>query len=169
MFVPLRYKEEEDADGVGSSSQFYLDMGELENAVTDKTRMIIVNTPHNPTVGRAGLRSSFGPSVQRDARIRSGCSLLYIHKRALHSHSDQGKVFAREELEAIAALSKKHNLVVVSDEVYEWMVYDEVVHTRMASLDGYVSGYISVPHSTPLLHRFILCAPPHSVAECGAA
>jgi len=35
-----------------------------------------------------------------------------------------GKVFTKEELEKIAALAKKHNVVVVADEVYEWLVYE---------------------------------------------
>jgi kynurenine aminotransferase len=47
-----------------------------------------------------------------------------------------GKVFDREELTAIAGLVKKHDLLLLSDEVYEWMVYDGVQHTRIATLPG---------------------------------
>lgn len=42
----------------------------------------------------------------------------------------------RTEMEQIAKLAKKHNLIVLSDEVYEWMTYDDAEHIRMASLPG---------------------------------
>ncbi|KAL0850507.1 hypothetical protein ABMA28_012298 [Loxostege sticticalis] len=45
-----------------------------------------------------------------------------------------GKVFTRSELEMIANLCKKHNVLVVADEVYEWMVYEPHKHIRIASL-----------------------------------
>eukprot|EP01116_Phalansterium_solitarium_P013716 TRINITY_DN31117_c0_g1_i1.p1 TRINITY_DN31117_c0_g1~~TRINITY_DN31117_c0_g1_i1.p1 ORF type:complete len:443 (-),score=136.11 TRINITY_DN31117_c0_g1_i1:174-1502(-) len=47
-----------------------------------------------------------------------------------------GKVYTREELTAIADLAKKHDLLVLSDEVYEAMVYDGIEHTRIATLPG---------------------------------
>merc|ERR1712226_940746 len=48
-----------------------------------------------------------------------------------------GKVFTKEELEAVASLCKKHDVICVSDEVYEWMVYEEgLSHVRMATLDN---------------------------------
>jgi bifunctional pyridoxal-dependent enzyme with beta-cystathionase and maltose regulon repressor activities len=39
-------------------------------------------------------------------------------------------------MEEVARLAKKHNLIVLSDEVYEWMTYDDATHIRMASLPG---------------------------------
>ncbi|XP_072014497.1 kynurenine aminotransferase-like isoform X2 [Amphiura filiformis] len=45
-----------------------------------------------------------------------------------------GKVFNREELEMIANLCKKHNVLCVSDEVYEYMVYEGQKQIRMATL-----------------------------------
>jgi len=45
-----------------------------------------------------------------------------------------GKVWTRTEMGQIAKLAKKHNLIVLSDEVYEWMTYDDAEHIRMASL-----------------------------------
>jgi aspartate/methionine/tyrosine aminotransferase len=45
-----------------------------------------------------------------------------------------GKVFSRAELEQIAALSIRHDAIVVSDEVYDRMVFDGLEHTRIASL-----------------------------------
>ncbi|CAL8073140.1 unnamed protein product [Orchesella dallaii] len=47
-----------------------------------------------------------------------------------------GKVFSREELTDIARLCMKHDVLVISDEVYEWIVYGEEEHIRIASLPG---------------------------------
>ncbi|KAF2346250.1 Aminotransferase class I/classII, partial [Trinorchestia longiramus] len=47
-----------------------------------------------------------------------------------------GKVFSRAELEMIADLCKKHNVVAIMDEVYEWMTYTGEQHIRMANLPG---------------------------------
>ncbi len=47
-----------------------------------------------------------------------------------------GKVYSRDELQAIADLVIRHNLLVLSDEVYEWMVYGAAQHTRIATLPG---------------------------------
>ncbi|KAM9271240.1 kynurenine--oxoglutarate transaminase 1-like [Morus bassanus] len=47
-----------------------------------------------------------------------------------------GKVFSREELELIADLCVKHDILCISDEVYEWLVYDGKKHIRIASLQG---------------------------------
>jgi len=45
-----------------------------------------------------------------------------------------GKVFNRAELTNIADLCKKHNVLCLSDEVYEWMVYDGCEHIRICTL-----------------------------------
>lgn len=47
-----------------------------------------------------------------------------------------GKVFTHDDLKFISELAIKHDLLVISDEVYEWMVYDGKSHTKMASLPG---------------------------------
>jgi aspartate/methionine/tyrosine aminotransferase len=51
-----------------------------------------------------------------------------------------GKVFGRDELQQIAGLVIEHNITVLSDEVYEWMIYPgagrPVEHVRMATLPG---------------------------------
>lgn len=47
-----------------------------------------------------------------------------------------GKVFTRDELTHIADLCKKHNVLCISDEVYEWMVYKPHEHIRIATLPG---------------------------------
>lgn len=68
---------------------------DLEAAITGKTRLILLNTPHNPT----------------------------------------GKVFSRLELEHIAELCRRHDLLAVTDEVYEHLVYDGE-HICLAGLLG---------------------------------
>lgn len=47
-----------------------------------------------------------------------------------------GKVYSRDELAAIAAIVRRFNLTVLSDEVYEWMVYAPAEHVRIATLPG---------------------------------
>ena len=75
---------------------FRLDLDELSDAFNERTRVIIVNTPHNPT----------------------------------------GRVLDRTELEAIAALCQEHDVVALSDEVYEHIVFDESSHLSLATVDG---------------------------------
>ncbi|MDH2424166.1 pyridoxal phosphate-dependent aminotransferase [Sphaerisporangium sp. TRM90804] len=51
-------------------------------------------------------------------------------------HNPTGTVFTREELSAIAAVCQERDLVAISDEVYEHLVYDGVEHVPLASLPG---------------------------------
>lgn len=80
------------------------DPEELARAFNKRTRVILLNTPHNPT----------------------------------------GKVFSRVELETIAALCKKWDVLVLCDEIYEYMVYDGCKHVSMASLPGMKERTITV-------------------------
>ncbi|MFF2567754.1 pyridoxal phosphate-dependent aminotransferase [Streptomyces sp. NPDC058084] len=75
---------------------FALDLDELTAAVTERTRLILLNTPHNPT----------------------------------------GTVLSRAELTAIAELAQERDLLVVTDEVYEHLVFDDAEHVPIASLPG---------------------------------
>jgi N-succinyldiaminopimelate aminotransferase len=75
---------------------FALDGDALRALITDRTRMIILNTPMNPT----------------------------------------GKVFTEEELGIIASVCREHDLVALTDEVYEHLVFDEAEHKPLASLPG---------------------------------
>ncbi|EGD72300.1 aminotransferase class I and II [Salpingoeca rosetta] len=79
-----------------SPPNFALTEEALEQAVSEKTRMIISNTPHNPT----------------------------------------GRVLTQAELEAIASVCRKHNLIALSDEVYECVVFGDHTHRRLADLPG---------------------------------
>jgi aminotransferase len=54
-----------------------------------------------------------------------------------------GKVFTREELEFIAALAEKHDTFVITDEVYEHIVFEPYKHTYFASLPGMYERTIS--------------------------
>jgi len=74
---------------------FQPDEADLRAAISDKTRLILVNTPHNPT----------------------------------------GTVFGLETLRVIVELAHKHNALIVTDEVYEHLVFD-AAHTPIATLDG---------------------------------
>ncbi|AQT73536.1 aminotransferase [Streptomyces sp. fd1-xmd] len=74
---------------------FALDLDELRAAVTPRTRLLLLNTPHNPT----------------------------------------GTVLTPDELAAIAALAVERDLLVVTDEVYEHLVF-EGSHTPLAGFPG---------------------------------
>ena len=86
------------------SSQWKLDREKLEAAVSEKTRLLFINTPSNIP----------------------------------------GKVFSREELQVICDVAKKHDLLVVSDEVYEFLTYDGVQHVRIASMPGMFERTITI-------------------------
>jgi aminotransferase len=51
-------------------------------------------------------------------------------------HNPTGKVFSRAELEVIADLCLRHNLLAITDEVYEHITYDGLAHTSLAALPG---------------------------------
>jgi len=51
-------------------------------------------------------------------------------------HNPTGKVFSRDELRAIAELCQMHDVIAITDEVYEHILYDDASHTRMATLPG---------------------------------
>ncbi len=83
--------------------EFALDPDELRAAVGPRTRMLLLNTPHNPT----------------------------------------GRVLSREELDAVAEVCIEHDLVCVSDEVYEHLVYDGE-HMPPATLPGMAERTLTI-------------------------
>lgn len=85
-------------------ARFRLDLDELRAAVTDRTRLLLINTPHNPT----------------------------------------GTVLTREELTAIAELAVERDLLVVTDEVYEHLVFDEAEHLPLATFPGMRERTVSI-------------------------
>ncbi|HCV35947.1 MAG TPA: aminotransferase, partial [Acidimicrobiaceae bacterium] len=80
------------------------ELAELEAAVGPRTRLILVNTPHNPS----------------------------------------GKVFSAEELGQIARVAVDHDLLVVTDEVYEHLIYDGGSHVALATLPGMAERTLTI-------------------------
>lgn len=77
-------------------ARWWFDDAELAAAFSDRTALVIVNTPHNPT----------------------------------------GKVFTADELARIGALAKARGAVLLTDEVYEHLVFPGATHVRAATLPG---------------------------------
>jgi aspartate/methionine/tyrosine aminotransferase len=75
---------------------FNPDLQDVRSRLTSKTRMVVINTPNNPT----------------------------------------GAVFSREVLEELAQLARDRDLFVLSDEIYEKMVYEGSRHVSIGSLPG---------------------------------
>jgi aspartate/methionine/tyrosine aminotransferase len=75
-----------------SLQDLHIDWDEVAAAITGKTRMIIVNSPHNPT----------------------------------------GSVFGEHDIERLTALTRNTDIVILSDEVYEHVVFDGDIHHSMA-------------------------------------
>ncbi|HXW80889.1 MAG TPA: pyridoxal phosphate-dependent aminotransferase [Acidimicrobiales bacterium] len=76
--------------------RWVLPAGALEEAITDRSRLLLLNSPHNPT----------------------------------------GKVLNEAELKEVAEVCRRHDLVAVTDEVYEHLVFDGRRHMPLATLDG---------------------------------
>jgi len=89
------------ADGVPvivyakKENDFKVTIEDLEKAVTDKTKALVVNSPSNPT----------------------------------------GVVYTEKELRAIADFAVKYDLYVISDEIYEKLIYDGIKHVSIASFN----------------------------------
>ncbi|MEU6488473.1 pyridoxal phosphate-dependent aminotransferase [Streptomyces sp. NPDC046887] len=98
--VPVTLRPHTGPDG----DRFVLDLDELRAAVTDRTRLLLLNTPHNPT----------------------------------------GTVLTRAELTAIAELAVERDLLVVTDEVYEHLVFDPAGHLPIAALPGMRERTVSI-------------------------
>jgi N-succinyldiaminopimelate aminotransferase len=59
-------------------------------------------------------------------------------------HNPTGKVYSRDELGIIADLCLKHNVIAITDEVYEHILYDGVSHTRLATLPGMAERTLTI-------------------------
>ena len=59
-------------------------------------------------------------------------------------HNPTGKVFSRAELRVIAELCQKHAVVAITDEVYEHILYDDAIHTRLATLPGMAERTLTI-------------------------
>lgn len=74
---------------------------------------------------------SFDANVLEDAFKKNPKAIIVCNPS-----NPSGKVFTREELTAISDLAKKYDAFVITDEVYEHILYKPNVHTYMASLPG---------------------------------
>jgi N-succinyldiaminopimelate aminotransferase len=83
---------------------FAVDEASLRAAFSPQTRLVLLNTPHNPT----------------------------------------GKVFSRAELDLICSLAREHDAWVVTDEVYEHLVFDGVQHIPVATLPDMADRTITI-------------------------
>ena len=105
-------------------NNFQIDFEELESKITERTKMIVVVDPSNPT----------------------------------------GGVFSRETMERLAQICVKHNLIAISDEIYEQLLYDGEKHTSLATLPGMAErtiklGGFSKAYSMTGWRIGYLCAP----------
>ena len=122
--VPVTYNLKEE-------NNYQIDMEELESKITDKTKMIVIVNPSNPT----------------------------------------GGVLSRETLEKLSQLAIKNDLLVVADEIYSQLVYDDTKHVSIASLPGMKErtitlGGFSKAYSMTGWRLGYMCAPRGIVAAC---
>jgi N-succinyldiaminopimelate aminotransferase len=84
--------------------RFALDVAALRAAVTQDTKALLLNSPHNPT----------------------------------------GTMFTESELAEVAALCVEHDLIAITDEVYEHLIYDGRAHVPLATLPGMAERTVTV-------------------------
>lgn len=89
---------------VPSADGFRLDAAALRSAASDRTRLILINTPHNPT----------------------------------------GAVLDAADLAVIAQVATDRDAIVLTDEVYEHLTYDDAIHVPIASLPGMAGRTLTV-------------------------
>jgi len=89
---------------LNDETDYKIEMEALESKITDRTRMIWMCNPSNPT----------------------------------------GHVFSKQDLEIIAEVARKHNLIVFADEIYEKIVYNGAKHVSIGSLPGMEDRTITV-------------------------
>lgn len=88
----------------GDDGRYEFDRDQFVAACTSRTKLILLNTPHNPT----------------------------------------GKVFTRDELEFIAGVAQERDILVVTDEVYEHLVFSGAEHVPMAALPGMAERTLTI-------------------------
>lgn len=124
-----------------NENDFNIDWERVEKSISEKTKMIIVNSPHNPT----------------------------------------GSIITEEDVKSLEDLSRRYNFFILSDEVYEHIVFDKLRHITLSSspilkersiiissfgktfhATGWKVGYICAPASITAeirkVHQFIVFA-----------
>lgn len=79
---------------VPSKPNFQLDLEQIKNSITPKTKAILINSPNNPT----------------------------------------GAVYKPEDLKELVGIAQKNELFIISDEAYEFLTYDNIVNTPIATI-----------------------------------
>jgi len=92
VYVPLEEQE------------FDIDEEKVKESLSSKTKVIVINSPHNPT----------------------------------------GKVFSKKELEFIADICQEHNLIAITDEIYEYILYGDAKHISLASIKDMYERTITI-------------------------
>ena len=96
-YVPITYLAQGKPVFVSLSDETYqLDEEMLKFNISAKTKVIMLNSPHNPT----------------------------------------GKVFSSKDLKTISDLCIDHNILVITDEIYEYIIYDDLKHQSIGSFDS---------------------------------
>ncbi len=105
---------------------------------------------HNPKIELVGGRVVLVPlDKQKGFRLDAAAVDAAVTDRTtmivlINPSNPVGTVYSREELQALADIAIKHDLIVVSDEVYEYIVYDEHRHISIASLPGMAERTITL-------------------------
>lgn len=96
-YVPITYLAQGKPVFISLSDETYqLDEELLKSNISAKTKVIMLNSPHNPT----------------------------------------GKVFSSKDLKTISDLCIDHNILVITDEIYEYIIYDDLKHQSIGSFDS---------------------------------
>ena len=106
----------------------------------------ILLSPHYPQhIGKvelAGATPVFAPlDVEDNFALNARLIAPHLTERTkvvalVNPCNPTGRVYTREELEGLAELAEKHDLLVISDEVYEYITYDGARHVSIAALPG---------------------------------
>ena len=113
---------------------YSFDPDEFRAAITPKTKLLLINSPHNPT----------------------------------------GHVLSVEELQLIADLAIEHDLLVITDEVYEHLVFDDARHVPLATLPGMRDRTLVISSGGKTFNTTgwkigWICAPPALIAAARTA
>ncbi len=119
---------------VADGARFAVDLDAVRAAVTPRTRLLLVNSPHNPT----------------------------------------GTVFTDAELAGLAGIAVEHDLLVLTDEVYEHLTFDGRAHLPLATLPGMATRTLSVSSAAKTFNvtgwkTGWVCGPSELVAAVTAA
>ncbi|MFD5250510.1 pyridoxal phosphate-dependent aminotransferase [Amycolatopsis sp. NPDC058340] len=154
-------------------------------ALTQAGDEVIVIEPYYDSyaaaVAMAGAERRVVGLVERDGRFALDVEGLRAavtgRTRAIlinSPHNPTGTVFTRAELEAVAALCVEHDLIAITDEVYEHLVFDDAEHVPLATFPGMRDRTVSISSAGKTFNCTgwkigWVCASPELVAAVKAA